>query len=62
MNNLEPGSRAEGFAEMLRQIADFLDQHPLMAEGRTLIETVIAADEAINDLALLAEGDPDDFE
>lgn len=64
MNDAEPGpayATAHAYAHELRELAAFLEEHPAVADGRTLAEAITAAEDAMTALDDLADAEADDF-
>ena len=61
-DELEPLPKARAIVAELRELADFIEAHPELAEGRTMPETIAAASEAMADLDAIPYAEPDDFE
>jgi hypothetical protein len=57
-----PGGKAYAYAHELREFAAFIEKHPAIAEGRTLAETIVAAEDAMTDLQNIEFAEADDFE
>ena len=61
-DELEPGpSNASFYVLELRAFADFIEEHPAVAEGRTLDETMVAVEDAMHDLQSIEHAEADDF-